>query len=396
MKKIKAKYVLIAVAGICIFIYLFSRSGDEEIKQIKRPGYNSQAEPHQLVIRQDGVETEIEVMVEPMDIPGEKLQEAFDDAYEKLCEAIIGNNERLDCITEKLNMVSTIGEYGIKVDYFTDKIEIVDVFGNVNNKGLESNVDVRIYADFTYKNMLQRYEIPITVVPVPLTEMEKLNEEINNIVNNQSENEEYVKLPESIDGKEIAFVKKGSGPGVILLLIAVVIVALVYNKKVGKTKKYTESRKKQMMSDYSEIVSKLSLLMGAGMSSYNALSKMVADYKILKCENKLSERFAYEELGVCVNKIASGYSETDAYKELGKRCEIHSYVKLCSFLSQNINKGNSNIFDLLKEETKEAFEERKAIARKNGEEAGTKLLGPMVMMLSVVLVIVIIPAFMSL
>ena len=132
------------------------------------------------------------------------------------------------------------------------------------------------------------------------------------------------------------------------------------------------------------------------MSSYNALCKMAADYKMLKAAGNVQERFAYEELTACVNRISAGTPETQAYKELGKNCGIHSYVKMCSFLTQNINKGNANIFELLKEETKEAFEERKAIARRTGEEAGTKLLGPMVMMLSVVLVIVIVPAFMSL
>ena len=41
------------------------------------------------------------------------------------------------------------------------------------------------------------------------------------------------------------------------------------------------------------------------------------------------------------------------------------------------------------------FEERKARAKRLGEEAGTKLLVPMFFMLAVVLVIVIVPAFMS-
>lgn len=34
-----------------------------------------------------------------------------------------------------------------------------------------------------------------------------------------------------------------------------------------------------MIADYPEIVSKLSLLMGAGMSTYNALIKITEDYK---------------------------------------------------------------------------------------------------------------------
>ncbi len=41
-----------------------------------------------------------------------------------------------------------------------------------------------------------------------------------------------------------------------------------------------------------------------------------------------------------------------------------------------------------------AFEERKALARRRGEE-GTRLLLPMFLMLAVVLVIVIVPAFLS-
>ena len=50
---------------------------------------------------------------------------------------------------------------------------------------------------------------------------------------------------------------------------------------------------------------------------------------------------------------------------------------------------------ILKTEASQAFEERKARARRLGEEAGTKLLAPMFLMLAVVLVIVIVPAFMS-
>ena len=50
---------------------------------------------------------------------------------------------------------------------------------------------------------------------------------------------------------------------------------------------------------------------------------------------------------------------------------------------------------LLKKEVEDAFEERKRIARKKGEEAGTKLLIPMVMMLAVVIAIVAVPALMS-
>ncbi len=49
----------------------------------------------------------------------------------------------------------------------------------------------------------------------------------------------------------------------------------------------------------------------------------------------------------------------------------------------------------LENETKIAFEERKQQAKRLGEEAQTKLLFPMILMLTVVMIIIMIPAYMS-
>lgn len=49
----------------------------------------------------------------------------------------------------------------------------------------------------------------------------------------------------------------------------------------------------------------------------------------------------------------------------------------------------------MRQEADNAFAERKSLAKKLGEEAGTKLLLPMMMMLCVVMVIIMIPAYFS-
>ena len=51
---------------------------------------------------------------------------------------------------------------------------------------------------------------------------------------------------------------------------------------------------------------------------------------------------------------------------------------------------------LLEQEVSDAFEERKNLAKKSGEEAGTKMLFPMMMMFGIIIVIIMIPAFLSL
>ena len=50
---------------------------------------------------------------------------------------------------------------------------------------------------------------------------------------------------------------------------------------------------------------------------------------------------------------------------------------------------------LLEYEVHEAFENRKMLAKKRGDEAGTKMLLPMIIMLAIAIVIIIVPSFLT-
>ena len=78
-----------------------------------------------------------------------------------------------------------------------------------------------------------------------------------------------------------------------------------------------------------------------------------------------------------------------------KECESPVYRKFGMLLSQNLRKGTKGLTNLLQREAQEAFEERKNMAKKLGEEAGTKLMIPLFLMLAVVFVIVTVPAFLT-
>ena len=198
-----------------------------------------------------------------------------------------------------------------------------------------------------------------------------------------------------MDGKDIVFVQeKESNIPLIIVLVILGFLVWYYKKYVVKRNK-EKARELQMQTDYSEIVSKLSLLMGAGMSGITAFNKIASDYKFSKKNKNGDVRFAYEEIVLATNRIASGISESEAYAIFGRSCRIHCYVKLGSLLTQNVKKGGEGFIEILKNEATEAFIERKALARKAGEEAGTKLLLPMGLMLCVVMVVIIVPAFMS-
>ena len=70
-------------------------------------------------------------------------------------------------------------------------------------------------------------------------------------------------------------------------------------------------------------------------------------------------------------------------------------MKLASLLEQNRRTGTKNLKQLLEQEMITAWEEQKHTARRMGEEAGTRLLVPLFLMLAVVMVIIMVPALMA-
>ena len=208
----------------------------------------------------------------------------------------------------------------------------------------------------------------------------------------RSRTKEVLTLPEETEGKKLHFYRKMDNRGSVLMVMAVIIFLLLYALKWQNQEKEAEKRRRQMSLDYPEIVSKLTLLLGAGMTVKRAWRKIVSDYDVKSSRDR---RYAFEEMKYTCREMESGITESESYERFGKRCGIQEYIRLGALLSQNLRKGTKGLGDLLRLEAVQAFEERKARAKRLGEEAGTKLLMPMFLMLAVVLVIVIVPAFLS-
>ena len=129
------------------------------------------------------------------------------------------------------------------------------------------------------------------------------------------------------------------------------------------------------------------------MTIRNAWEKIVQNYEQQK--ESMGKRPLYEEMLVTLHEIQGGVSESEAYERFGKRCGTSTYMKFGAMLSQNLRKGSKGISDILRMEAIQSFENRKSTAKRLGEEAGTKLLMPMLGMLAVVFIMVMVPAFLS-
>ena len=148
--------------------------------------------------------------------------------------------------------------------------------------------------------------------------------------------------------------------------------------------------------DYPQIINKFNLYIRAGMTIRRAWFCIAQDYEKKRGQNHRGiKRKAYEEMVNTMNQIRGGIPEGEAYENYGTRCSVSIYRKFGTLLSQNLRKGSKGLTELLGREAEEAFEERKNLAKKLGEEAGTKLVIPLFLMLIIVFAIVIVPAFFS-
>ena len=391
VKKISFCLVLLLAAFIMGFLYCAASGGASAVKSLTRNEYGSGDAAYELEISYDGTEETIQIEIDERLYTEEEIYELFDEAYEAVGQELLSGNESFESVSEPLDLISGYGQ--IDIFWEIEDTDVLDLNGQITSElGEGESLTITLYATFSIEDVTAIYTYPVTLVSETLSDTELLLSDImEEIEENNSIYESEVELPEEIDGVSIEFFETEENNEALFLILAVIAFAavmLVYDKKLeDKMKK----RRVQMMGDLTEIVSKLSLLYEAGLSIYKAWERIVEDQE----KKKTKERFAYREMRLALEKIKSGVSESTAYEEFGRRCGLHSYIKLGNILSQNLSKGSRGMKKLLDQEAEGAFEERKRLARKKGEEAQTKLLFPMIMLLIVVIVIVAVPALMS-
>ena len=232
-------------------------------------------------------------------------------------------------------------------------------------------------------------------MPPVYTKQEKLWHKIEETVKQKEEepkSKNKMEFPAMVEGNHILWQEEKEDVSKLFMLLLLVAAALAYWGKSRDYERKREERKKQLLLEYPEVVNKLTLYLEAGMTIRNAFLKLGEDYKKQKNEKV---HYVYEEILTTGYELQSGISEIEAYDHFGKRCQVQAYIKLSTLLSQNLRKGSNELMKMLHQEVAEAFEQRKNLAKKLGEEAGTKLLVPMMIMLCVVMVIIMVPAYFS-
>ena len=310
-------------------------------------------------------------------------------------QTVLGENESFSYITKDLEFVTNVEGYPFSISWECKDYHLIDSEGMLRKDNLKNGQYTEIKAILTYYEYCQEFNIPVCLYLADLSEEELFQKDIQELLQISEENTKYdenFRLPKALNGTNLEWSVKRDKTWLIVLgltFIAAIAVCLLKDQDLEKRFKERES---QMILDYPEMVNKLSLYMGAGMSIRHSWEKIVTDYEKKKT---IQTRYVYEEMWITLQEMKSGISEVAAYDRFGKRCNVQIYLKFSNLLIQNLRKGSTGLSALLREESRLAFSERKNYVRKKGEEAGTKLLLPMMLMLCLVMVMIMLPAFLT-
>ena len=367
----------------------------QSILQRNEPGMGSREE--ELEVQIGDVKESVTVKVSEEKYTKEELGNVFAETAKKLETLILGENKSLDEVRSDLDLITEMPETGIRISWELDNYEVMDQQGKLRQDVLdESGVLLKLDAVLSYEDETFYHTFYAHVYPRRLTQPERwiqdLKKETERLDKEQATNKKML-LPTSVDGQPVTWKYVTDYRALGLLFLGSVLAILFYAAEGQKEKEEEKARKKQMELDYPQLISRFTLYLGAGLPVRNAWFKIVQSYE--EGEKPNGRREVYEEMAYTMHEISSGASESECYERFGERCGLTKYRKFGTLLSQNLKKGSRGISELLKQEAFQAFEERKDFAKKLGEEAGTKMLAPMFLMLGVVLVIIVVPAFFS-
>lgn len=401
----KCRMVMATVAAALVLCVVVACSGGKshltDTYLLERPDKDSRTEAIGLTMHANDKEYEISVDVDPVMYPEEELDDLIDQAVEEYIELLKGRNVSLDEVRTDLDFIAACSIRGMKAKWTPETNKVLHYDGTVDNSSLKEPVEVSVQLDVTLTERGEtraekETEVKVRIMPEEVTEEDAFKELAQSaIAEAGKEDGSRLILPDTVDGNPVSYSEHSGGAGAAAVGVLGVLTAVgLAHLPEQRLKEAAEKRDQQMLLDYGEFVSELTVLTGAGLSVRQAWNRMIAN-KQAEQKNGASKSFLYREMLLTKNALDQGISEEYAYREFGRRCGQPPYLRLGSLLETNIRKGTKGLNDLLRQEADDAFSDRMQLARRQGEKISSKLLIPMMLLFVLILIILMVPAFLS-
>jgi len=358
------------------------------------PRGNYTEERREITVKTTLKETGEQIFTIPVEVQGlsreeaELLEKLF---WEQLPQLILGENMSLGQVFDKLCLEEGFDGFPFEVEWKSSRPDLVSESGEVFlSEGKEEKV--QLTAIISYGEWQWEEVVEIWVMLPVMEEEDRLHKELEELLllsEQTSRRDEEWKLPDSFYGEKLSWQQVVEDNSLLLWVLALVVAAAVYLFSDKDLHGRLLEKRVEMKRAYPDVVHKLALYLGAGMTIRGAFQRMSSE-----ADSKKANAIYQEVLYAC-RALQIGVPESDAYENFGKRTGLQEYIRLSTLLTQNLKKGNADLLSRLQEEVHKAAAEQLQCVRRLIEEAGTKLLLPMIMMLAVVMIMIMLPAFYS-
>lgn len=396
------KSILCVAGSVGLYLALTVAGPSEgpvsEDGKIVREGYGGGEREYQIMV--EGLEEQevpVTVRVSPRCYTKEEADQVFYEIMDGMEERILADNHSLMEVTSDLILPTRLEEQGIRLRWRSSEPDFLTSSGAVKAP-VEEAKEAVLFVELSDGRFQGEFELPVRLIPQKLTpqqeQLSALQEEIAR-ADEMQQTQTYLILPDEYKGRKLYYHAEQQNDYVVLPLLGLLMALLLAAREQAGCREQEKRREQELLMDYAELISKLMVFIGAGMTIRSAWERMVKDYEAGRRQGRLKERAAYEEMRRTCYQLVNGTPEGAAYREFGQRCRLQPYLKLSSLLEQNRKAGTKNLRAILQTEMADAFEMRKNLARRMGEEAGTKLLLPLFLMLGIVMVMIMVPAMMT-
>lgn len=407
-KKVKLCLLILCIGCMTAFFYELSELTTQELKEnglIERNTYGEGDKQIWLSAATEDAQWQekIKLQVGEREYTEDEINELAKQAENDLVREILGDNASLDYVTQNLKLAASLEGYPFQIRWKSDMPLLLSKGGKLDTERLKEQKDaekgvlVTLSAELIYRDFSRVTEFGVRVYPKEETFAVRFLDALYAAIsaeNEKTQTEEYQRLPQQIEGKQIIFREIHRQKGIYFPILGLAAGIAVYIRKDQELLAQEKERNKEMLKDYPRIVNKYALYYSAGMSSMKIWQKLCTDYQKERLRTN-KKHYVYEEMLSAYESMQDGMGEMTAYENFALRCGLPRYRLFVSLIEQSLQKGKENMCILLEKEVQDAFADRKNRAKMLGEEAGTKLLLPMFLMLFAVLFIIIVPACFS-
>lgn len=393
-KKDIKKLGLVFAAILLLSIYMDRSKGNLTATGsiLRNEAGGNEKEVH-LSLDMEGIGKDYEYLlkVEPVRVTGEQAEQYFAGAIGEI-------EEDFQAIADEIPMKEEYQEGFVTAEWSMDAWKYVAADGKILQEKLpEEGVVVNASVTLTCGAYEQIYQFPFELTKYPLSKEQEILEEIEEWLDKEmsKEGEEEFCLPKEVSGTSLSWSEKRESITLKILvmeLLAVFVLAFAKRQKQEQEKKELE---RKLEFDYPDVVAQLTLLLGAGMNTRQAWNRIATRYSDKRQKEQIAAKPAYEGIARLNRRIQEGENEKIAYQKFANEIQNLSYHHLIRLLVGNMEKGSGGICAVLEQESKQAYEQRILQAKKLGEEASTRMLMPLMLMLVVVMAIIMIPAMVS-